>query len=343
MKIKLGGIVFLLMATGMFSGQVQAEIQTKNQEVDYKPEIHGTLRAKYELEPEYMENRFQVRNARLEVVGKIAPMIDYKFNADFCDRGKFKMLDAYGRIDLGKGIKVQAGQMRIPFSVDATRAPHVRYFANRSFIAKQVGNVRGVGAKLTYAFSTLPINVEAGVFNSGGTSDHQVWGKSMDYAGKINYKMKNVKIEAGVESIVPDSIRINLLDCSLSWSTSKWLIEGEYIYKHYTNNTFDACHAYNIMANYAMPIKLGVFNQLTFQGRFDGMTKHSDGERNEFGVLEQTDAARNRITVGTTFSYILPHVKTDIRLNYENYFYHKGETVSSGDRDKLVVEFVVRF
>lgn len=343
MKVKTVGFAILLGCISVSPLLVNAEEQTKNQEFDYKPEIHGTLRTKYELEPEYMENRFQVRNARLEVVGKIAPIIEYKFNADFCDRGKFKMLDAYGRIGLGKGISVQAGQMRIPFSVDATRAPHVRYFANRSFIAKQVGNVRGVGLKLAYKFSTLPMNIEAGAFNSGGTSDHQVWGKSMDYAGKINYKIKNVKIEAGVESVVPDSVRINLLDCSVSWSTSRWLIEGEYIYKHYTKDAFEACHAYNVMANYFMPVKVGVFNQLAFHGRFDGMTDHSDGVRNGLGLLEQTDAARNRVTLGTTLSYILPQVKTDIRLNYENYFYHKGETVSAGDRDKIVVELVVRF
>ena len=32
------------------------------------------------------------------------------------------------------------------FTIDAHRSPHLQYFANRSFIAKQVGNVRDVGA-----------------------------------------------------------------------------------------------------------------------------------------------------------------------------------------------------
>lgn len=342
MKVKKIYIGILLAVIGLTSMDISAN-DNKNLLSEYLPEIHGTLRTKYELESEYMENRFQVRNARLEVGGKIAPIIEYKIQADFCDRGKFKMLDAYGRINLGSGLKVQAGQMRIPFSVDATRAPHIRYFANRSFIGKQVGNVRGVGAKVVYGFKSLPVNIEAGVFNSGGISDHQVWGKSMDYAGKINYKLHNVKFEAGIESVVPDSIRINLIDGSVSWSNKQWLIEGEYVYKHYTHESFDPCHAYNVMANYFMPINAGVFNQLAFHGRFDGMTDHSDGTRNSDGVLELTDNARNRITVGSTISYILPTVKTDIRLNYEKYFYHHGVTAPSGDRDKIVVELVVRF
>lgn len=315
----------------------------ENDELDFSPEIHGTLRTKYELEPEYMENRFQVRNARLSLTGQLAPIVDYKFEADFCDRGEFKMLEAWGRIELTNSFKVQMGQMRIPFSVDATRSPHVRYFANRSFIGKQVGNVRGVGAKIIYKMPALPLNIEAGVFNTATISNHQVWQKKMSYAGKINYKLRNVKFEAGVESLVPDSIRMNLIDGSISWNCDRWFIEGEYIYKHYTNKTFDPCHAYNFMASYTLPIKKGFFNSVSFLGRFDGMTDHSDGKRDDLGKLTLTDNARNRITVGTTFRHNYKGLTTDLRLNYENYIYKSGVVAESGDRDKIVVELVLRF
>ena len=121
------------------------------------------------------------------------------------------------------------------------------------------------------------------------------------------------------------------------------LVEGEYIYKYYTNDAFEACHAYNFMANYFMPVKMGVFNQLSFHGRFDGMTDHSTGKRNSAGFLEIDDNARNRVTIGATLSYILPKVKTDVRVNYENYFYRDGIVAPAGDRDKILVELVVRF
>ena len=36
-------------------------------ESTYRPEIHGTVRAKYEYEPQIEKGRFEVRNARLSV------------------------------------------------------------------------------------------------------------------------------------------------------------------------------------------------------------------------------------------------------------------------------------
>ena len=61
--------------------------------------------------------------------------------------GKIKMLDAYTRITPWKTLQFTIGQERVPFTIDAHRSPHQQYFANRSFIAKQVGNVRDVGAE----------------------------------------------------------------------------------------------------------------------------------------------------------------------------------------------------
>ncbi len=327
----------------MPSASVFATEQPTEQSIRYVPEIHGTFRTRYELETEYMENRFQVRNARLSLSGKVAPIIDYYVQADFCDKGKYKMLDAYGKIKLTNEFSIQAGQMRVPFSVDATRSPHSILFSNRSFIGKQVANIRAVGVKAIYRHPNLPLNIEAGVFNPQEMGNHQVWGKTMDFSGKVNYKLGNVKIEAGFKSHVPDSVWMNFYDGSISWAPGRCLIEGEYVYKHYSNSDFDGCHAYNIMANYFMPVKAGVFNQLSFHGRFDGMTDHSDGTRNEQGQLYVADNARNRITIGATLSYIMPEVKADIRFNYENYFYGKDVVAAAGNRDKIVLELIVRF
>ncbi len=323
--------------------QIPVSLKAEENSFSYIPSVHGTLRAKYELEPEQMENRFQVRNARLSVEGMAAPIVDYKVEADFCDRGKFAMTDAWARVAIGKDYGLQAGQMRIPFSIDATRQPKEQVFANRSFIGKQVGNVRGVGVKGIAKFPSTALNLEAGIFNTTSISDHQVWLKQMAYAGKINYQLGNVKIEFGVESIVPDSVRVNLLDGSVSWQSDRWLVEGEYICKHYTHDSFKTCHAWNIMANYGMPVKWGIFNRLSFQGRFDGMTDHSDGTRDDEGRLYMTEQARNRVTLGAMISYLHPKVKTDLRVNYENYIYHSGAVTSSGDRDKIVVELIVSF
>lgn len=112
---------------------------------DYLPEVHGTIRAKYEYQTTMGAGRFEVRNARVSVTGNVLPSVAYKAEIDLSDEGQIKMLDAYARLFPTKGLTVTAGQMRVPFTIDAHRSPHQQYFPNRSFIAKQVGNVRGRG------------------------------------------------------------------------------------------------------------------------------------------------------------------------------------------------------
>ena len=122
---------------------LSAVAQDKN---PFIPEIHGTIRAKYEYEPQIDKGRFEIRNARLSVEGKVIPIVRYKAEIDLSDEGTIKMLDAYVRLQPKDALKFTFGQMRVPFTIDAHRSPHLQYFANRSFIAKQVGNVRDVGA-----------------------------------------------------------------------------------------------------------------------------------------------------------------------------------------------------
>ena len=128
------------------------ELETK----DYLPEIHGTIRTKFEYQTEMVASRFEVRNARISITGNVLPIVAYKAEIDLSDEGQIKMLDAYARLFPTKGLTVTAGQMRVPFTIDAHRSPHQQYFPNRSFIAKQVGNVRDVGFTVGY---TLPTDV----------------------------------------------------------------------------------------------------------------------------------------------------------------------------------------
>ena len=141
-------VVMLLLATMAF-GQAKEDagdgkmLDKQTMEFkDYLPEIHGTIRGKYEYQTETSESRFEVRNARFSVSGNVHPIVAYKAEIDLSDEGSIKMLDAYARVFPVKDLNFTIGQMRVPFTIDAHRSPHQQYFANRSFIAKQVGNVR---------------------------------------------------------------------------------------------------------------------------------------------------------------------------------------------------------
>lgn len=337
-------ITKLLLAVVGF-GCCTSAASASSDSISYKPEVHGTLRPRMEMSTEGDASyRFQLRNARVSMNGFIAPSIDYFVQADFCDRGSVKFLDGWIRLGITEGLKFQAGQFRMPFGVEPFRAPHNYIFSNRAFIGKEMFNYRAVGAKLSYTLPKAPLTLEAGLFNPTKIGDHTPWNRSLAFGSKATYKIGNVSLEAGFASISPDSVRLNVIDGAISWKSGRWLAEAEYMNEHYAGRNLKNCHGYNAYVDYHMPIKAGIFNKLSFQGRFDGMTAHSSGARNDEGNLTINDPARNRVTVGATISYVrTASMYLDIRADYEKYFYHKGVAVSPEKGDKLVLEMVLRF
>lgn len=346
--IRLLSLLLLLFSMPeLYAAEAAACARADESKVDLVPKIHGAFRARWEMDTEHDgENRFQVRNARIILNGMIAPSIDYYFQTDLCDRGKMKILDAWGRIGITSALKFQAGQFRLPFGTDCFRGPGNYVFANRSFVGNVMNNIRGVGAKLSYTLplpSASSLALDAGAFNPTAMTDHSVWVKEMAFAGKALYTVDRVKIAAGAETVIPDSVRINAIGASATWSCGGWTVEGEYINKHYVNKAHKAGHGYNFFVDYGFPVKAGVFNRASVQGRFDGMTAQSSGTRDKDGRLTTDLPARNRITVGGTLSYNYRLVHCDLRLNYEKYFYHHGVTVPVGSGDKICAEMVIKF
>lgn len=88
------GAVFLLSASSVSAQETSGSILKS----EYMPEIHGTIRAKYEYEPPIDKGRFEIRNARLSVEGKVIQIVRYKAEIDLSDEGAIKMLDAYIRL-----------------------------------------------------------------------------------------------------------------------------------------------------------------------------------------------------------------------------------------------------
>lgn len=334
-------VMALLCASIMIMG-TNAEAQ-EAEKVNYMPNIHGVLRPRVEWATGSGEYRFSVRNARVSVDGQVARSISYYVNADFCDRGKIKILDVWARLGIVDGLSVQAGQFRMPFGVDVARGPFTYYFSNRSFMGKQMCNFRAVGMKLSYKLPAAPLTVEAGIFNPTTIGDHSGWNKKLAYSAKAFYRIGHVTLTTGFMSVLPDGVRANMVDGCVSWSAGRWIVEGEYLYKRYTDNDYKPCHGYNLFADYHMPIKAGVFNRLSFQGRWDGMTGHATHHEPD-GSLSTGDAARNRITLGTTISYIRSkNMFVDLRLDYEKYLYRHDTPHDAEQGDKAVLEIVLRF
>lgn len=351
-------LVLCLTVSLMSAAQVQVS------EKPWMPRLTGTIRTKFELQTEEMESRFEVRNARVAFVGDVVKGVSYKAEIDFSDEGAIKMRDAYGEVKpfdfrperqyVGR-LALRLGQFRVPFSIDAHRSPHEQFFSNRSFLAKQVGDVRDVGAMVAYG---LPLgkqngghrlNVQVGAFNGSGLTDQKnYWTKTLNFSAKVDYHLPlGLTLEGSVQKTHPTGGVIYLYDGGVSFRRNAFMLEAEYMRKHYTNATFKDVNAVNCMALYDIPLAGArkanrLFHHMSLRARFDAMGDHSSGAFNEEGVLAVDDVARKRITGGVTFCF-LKKVAAELRLNYEKYFYDEGATPKVSERDKAVVELMVHF
>ena len=322
-----------------------------NDNVDRTPHIHGTLRSKYEYQTSEGEGRFEVRNARISVDGSVTHSISYKAEIDLCDEGSIKMLDAYTRLKPVDALAFTVGQMRVPFTIDAHRSPHQQYFANRSFIAKQVGNVRDVGAAVAWnANIGFPVVLEAGLFNGSGlTGQKDYWTKAVNFSAKAQmFFPHGFNLTLSMQKIRPDHIGVMMYDAGAYWHARGWHVEAEYLYKHYSRGAFHDVHAVDAFVARDIRTGSGALKYITPLVRYDFMSDHSDGcrymdgKKSADGSLIVNDYKRSRLTGGLTFSFAKPFI-SDIRLNYEKYFYRSGAIAKPSERDKIVVEVMTRF
>lgn len=308
------------------------------------PDLYGTLRMRSEFSTEEGEARFMVRTARVGLLGKFGSLLEYKAELDLCDRGEVKVTDVWARFALPKGFKVQLGQMRMPFTFGSARAPHVYLFADRPFVDKQFIGPRNVGLKGIYACSKAGITVEGGVFNSTANTKHATWQKALSAAAKVLWAHREITLIAGYESLAASAARSSNVDAGITWHHSGLTLEGEYVYRHYNSGRFGDAHAYNFTADYKLPLNRGVFDNISFQGRFDGMTDYSNGSTMGEGIkAAMTEPEHQRLTLGATLAYIKSKYFALIRLNYENYFYGSAAKPSADDNNKLVAEVVIHF
>ena len=310
---------------------------------EWLPKISGTLRAKGEYQTRDKEGRFEVRNARVAFDGNVTPIVIYRAEVDLSDEGRIRMLDAYAGVLPVKGLTLRIGQMRVPFSIDAHRSPHKQYFANRSFIAKQVGDVRDVGLCASYTLPKTPLTIEGGLFNGSGLTDQKdYWTKNLNFSAKVQWKpVKMLTLQGSVQKISPTGGTVMLYDGGVSFNHAGVFLEAEYLRKHYKNNAYHAVNALNTMAAYTLPLRR-VFDHLRFLTRFDMMDDHSSGVLNDEGVLQTDDAARKRLTAGITLGFA-KRLAAELRLNYEKYFYDKGAAMKTSERDKVVMEMMIHF
>lgn len=350
---------------------LEEKFQTLTARQQYMPHIHGILRGKCEYQPSMSKGRFEVRNARLSAEGKLPLRSSYKLEVDLCDESSIKMKDAWVRVNPWKSLRLTLGQHRMPFSIDAHRNPSAQFFANRSFIAKQVGNMRDVGAGVGFDVASTDgrtvLAADAGVFN-GSSIDGQkaAWFSQPAYSARVQYfPVARLAIVPSLQHqfIAGREASYTSVDVGAYFEHKGFHLEAEFLRKMYAHSAFSHCNAVNAMAFYRQPVaprtgqaatgdakgkrwQSPFIHSISYLLRYDYMGNHSNGSLGFDPVtnnLVQTDDERHRLTAGLTLSVSNPYFPTDIRINYEKYFYPHASSPKESEQDKVVVELMVKF
>jgi hypothetical protein len=327
-------LILFFSPTVIFAGEIDS--------ASFHPQIEGTIRAKYEYNTSLNASRFQVRNARFSLNGNFNSIVSYKTEIDLSDEGQTKMLDAYIRLQPQKWFTFTLGQQKIPFSTDNLRPPHLLYFANRSFIGKQLTALRDVGATLgLFNKKYLPVELYTGLYNGDGLYNQEEWKTSFSFVFRtVLHPAENLQLSFNYNSIRPEYKRMNLYDVGGYVDVNNWHLETEFFYKTYEDNFFTPTKGFFIFSGYDIhPTNQKTVKIIRPLLRYDYMTDNNKGYKSEIGNYVINDVARSRITGGVTLCMDKPFLN-DIRLNYEKYFYKNG--IENKD-DKFVIEFVVRF
>lgn len=344
----------LLLALGGFAESVSqndtiqsadtAEKVEKKEKSIYIPKLSGTVRARYEYFTRENLNAFKVRTLRIGVDGYVAPIMSYRAEVDFADWGKITLIDAFVKVTPVKDLYFSLGQLRMPFTIAAHRMPCQQYFADRTFLAKQVGSIRDVGLVGGYTIPKFPLTVQAGVYNCSGTGENQkFFTRTFGYTVKlISPFARHWYASASTARLTRGVTRVQMWDIGAYFDNSLWHVEAEYLRKNYVHGVFKPVNAYDVFVYRNFPIEKKLIGGISGALRYDYMGDNCSGTLNDEGALQIDDFERHRLTAGVTLS-LKSKFQADIRLNYEKYFFDKGVTPGTKDDDKIVLELIAHF
>jgi hypothetical protein len=300
----------------------------------YIPDIEGIVKVKVEYDLDNSLIRFEVRNARFGVSGKINDFMSYKAQIDINDEGKSKMLDAYIRLTPVSNLDIYLGQRKLPFSSDYLRNPIENIFANRSFLTKYINEgMRDIGLFIDYKIPTdIPLEIFLGAGNGSGGNNPQ-WIRKPDVMGRlIAGPLKGLRLAGNLffgEKEFRDDI--SMTGAEVRYSTGQFFIESEYIRRNWTDTLSLRQHDDGIYIHsyYNFTTENKVFRLITPTARWDLIGKSVLGS--------EIDA--NRLTLGVNFGFEAKQFYSELRLNYENYF----KSSLPVHTDKFTIELVGRF
>lgn len=301
---------------------------------EYLPDLDVILKVKTEYDLDNSLIRFEVRNARFGLKGKINSIMSYRIELDLSDEGKMKMLDAYVRITPLKNLDIYMGQRKIPFSTDYMRNPAENIFANRSFLAKYINDgMRDIGFYLDYKFDIgVPVDILLGAVNGTGNNNPQ-WIEKPNFVSRLVVGKENGFRATGNLYYGEAEYRdhLTMFGGELRYTNGKIFVESEYISRNWNDTLDERVHDDGIYLHsyYNFKIDKRAVKLISPTARWDMMGSSVLGG----------EADAKRLTFGVNVGFDPKQFHSEIRLNYENYL----KSSLPIHTDKLTLEFIARF
>ncbi len=345
-------LLSLLLCIIAFSSFAQSDSAKK--EVDYKPQVDGVIKVKFEQSLYSGDARFDVRNSRFGVRGNVAENMSYRMQVEFSNEGKLSMLDAYVNYHLPV-LSFSLGQQRYAFSTDLGRTPAQNIFANRTFLAKYITSyidttgtvVRAIGSRDIGGLFTIdlsrwmPAAIKFGAFNGAGINNPS-WQNHLNVSLRAEYGKKE-GLQAAASYYFGDTPygqEFSMWNAELRYVDKKFTVDGEVAQRSFAQNGNHTLTAAFVQGFYAFDLKPNIF------AKYLAPTLRYDYMNNSIyeGVREKFDA--QRVSLGLNFGMTPKIFKGELRINFEKYILpespasiHTGELL----HDKFTLEMVLSF
>ncbi len=229
--------------------QEEKDRQKEFQVTAGKPlQLSGYTEVRYR-QADPLKDTFDVRRARLSLRGDLGSGFDYRLQAEFAGSSA-KVLDAVLGWRRADGLKVTAGQFKIPFSQENLQSSNTMELINRSMVVAamsargldvtgdQNGRDIGIQASGTFPLFSSPSALEyaAGLFNGSGTNRTDL-NDQKDLVGRVVFRpLEGLSVGmSGYEgrytpSSAPDRRDVRRrVGAEFAYQKGPFLARGEYI------------------------------------------------------------------------------------------------------------------